>query len=163
MVPIGAPNDLERRHHYLWRFWREFPRAGEIAIFDRSWYGRVLVERVEGFCQQEEWKRAYHEINEMEEQLALAGGVLIKFWLHIDQEEQLQRFQERQDNSYKQWKITPEDWRNREKWQAYRQAVDEMLFRTSTVKAAWTLVEANSKNYARLKVLETVVAALRNH
>ena len=163
VVPIGAPNDLERRHHYLWRFWREFPRAGEIAIFDRSWYGRVLVERVEGFCQQEEWKRAYHEINEMEEQLALAGGVLIKFWLHIDQEEQLQRFQERQDNSNKQWKITPEDWRNREKWQAYRQAVDEMLFRTSTVKAPWTLVEANSKNYARLKVLETVVAALRNH
>ena len=160
VIPVAAPNDIEKAHHYLWRFWKAFPKAGHITIFDRTWYGRVLVERVEGFCSERDWRRAYREINEMEEQLVNFGAVLIKFWLHIDKDEQLQRFEARQQTPHKQWKITDEDWRNREKWDLYKLAVDEMLFRTSTVDAPWTIVEANSKYYARLKVLETVIESI---
>ena len=157
VLPIGAPNDLEKAHHYLWRFWEKFPKAGHIAIFDRSWYERVLVERIEGFCSEAEWKRAYREINEFEEQLVNFGAVLVKLWLHIDPAEQLRRFQDRQQTPAKQWKITAEDWRNREKWEQHKEAVDEMLFRTSTAHAPWTIIEANSKYYARLKTLKTVI------
>lgn len=160
VIPVAAPNDVERAHHYLWRFWNYIPKAGHITIFDRSWYGRVLVERVEGFCPEEDWKRAYREINEMEEHLAHFGTVLVKFWLEVDRDEQLRRFKERQEIAYKNWKITDEDWRNREKWQPYRAAVDEMLFRTSTVHAPWTIVESNSKYYARIKTMETIIAAV---
>ncbi|SMC79071.1 polyphosphate:AMP phosphotransferase [Sporomusa malonica] len=160
VIPISAPTEEEKAHHYLWRFWRNVPKAGHIAIFDRSWYGRVLVERVEGFCRESHWRQAYKEINEMEEQWANFGAVLIKFWLHIDKEEQKRRFEERMANPGKQWKITGEDWRNREKWELYEKAVDEMFFRTSTTYAPWTLVEANSKEYARKKVIQTVVEAI---
>lgn len=160
VIPIGAPNDLERGHHYLWRFWTKVPKAGHIAIFDRSWYGRVLVERVEGFCRADEWRRAYAEINEMEAQWANFGTVLVKLWLQVDSEEQLRRFQERQANPHKQWKITDEDWRNREKFDEYKAAVDEMLIRTSTAYAPWTVVESNCKWYARLKALRTVMEAV---
>ncbi len=162
VIPIAAPNDVEKSHHYLWRFWQKIPKAGHIAIFDRSWYGRILDERVEGFCSEQEWKRAYREINEMEEHITSFGTVLIKFWLHIDPDEQLRRFEARQQNPYKLWKITDEDWRNRGKWDQYKQAVDEMLFRTSTSYAPWTIVEANSKYYARIKVLETVIQAVES-
>jgi AMP-polyphosphate phosphotransferase len=161
VVPIAAPNDIERAHHYLWRFWAQLPKAGHIAIFDRTWYGRVLVERVEGFCTQEQWRRAYREINAMEQQLVHFGTVLLKFWLHIDPDEQLRRFRERQEDVHKQWKITDEDWRNREKLDQYREAVEEMLYRTSTPYAPWTIVESNCKWYARVKVLETVCEAIR--
>ncbi|MCC6233399.1 MAG: phosphate--AMP phosphotransferase, partial [Verrucomicrobiales bacterium] len=150
----------EKAHHYLWRFWMEMPKAGHVTIFDRSWYGRVLVERVEGFCSEGEWRRAYREINEMEQHLAHSGAVVLKFWLHIDQDEQLRRFKEREKIPYKQWKITAEDWRNREKWEPYKAAVDEMLFRTSTPDAKWVVVESNCKRHARVKVLETVIQAL---
>ena len=129
VVPVGAPNDVERAHHYLWRFWLQMPKAGHITIFDRSWYGRVMVERVEEFCTETEWRRSYKQINEMEQHLTNFGVILLKFWLHIDPDEQLRRFQERQKTPYKRWKITEEDWRNREKWDAYRSAVEEMLFR----------------------------------
>lgn len=160
VVPIGPPTDEERRHHYLWRFWRHIPKTGHITIFDRSWYGRVLVERVEGFCAEREWKRAFSEINEFEHQLADFGTVIVKFWLHIDQEEQLRRFQERVNTPSKQWKITEEDWRNREKWAQYELAVVEMLERTSTIYAPWTILEANCKLYARIKALQTVADAI---
>ena len=162
VITVAAPNDVEKAHHYLWRFWVSLPKAGQIAIFDRSWYGRVLVERVEGFCREAEWKRAYREINEMEEQWVDFGTVLVKFWLHIDKEEQLRRFEERQNTPHKQWKISTEDWRNREKWDQYKEAVDEMLFRTSTPYAPWTVIESNSKWYARIKVLKTVVKEVQN-
>ena len=161
VTPISAPNDTERAHHYLWRFWQAVPAAGRIGVFDRTWYGRVLVERVEGFCPESDWRRAYREINEFEEQLTGFGAVLVKFWLHIDKDEQLRRFKEREGNPDKQWKITEEDWRNREKWDAYKMALDEMLFRTSTRRAPWTVVEANSKEYARCKVLRTVAEAMQ--
>lgn len=157
VVPVAAPNDWEKAHHYLWRFWNAMPKAGHLTIFDRSWYGRVLVERVEGFCREDQWRRAYQEINEMEKQLVDFGCILIKFWLHIDKEEQLKRFQERQNSLDKQWKITQEDWRNRENWDFYKEAIDEMLFRTSTTYAPWTIVESNSKYYARIKTLRTVI------
>ena len=163
VISIAAPNDIEKAHHYLWRFWSRIPKAGHIAIFDRSWYERVMVERVEGFCAEEEWKRAYGEINEFEEQLTNFGTVLVKFWLQIDQDEQLRRFQARQKIPFKQWKITDEDWRNREKWDRYRVAVEEMLFRTSTPYAPWTIVEANSKRYARIKALRTVCEEIEKH
>ena len=162
VVPIAAPHDIEKAHHYLWRFWTEIPKAGHVTIFDRSWYGRVLVERVEGFCSEAEWKRAYREINEMEQHLAHAGTVLLKFWLHIDPAEQLRRFRERERLTHKQWKITAEDWRNREKWGAYHAAVDEMLFRTSTPDAPWSVIESNCKRHARIKVLETIIEALEH-
>jgi AMP-polyphosphate phosphotransferase len=159
VVPIFAPNDIELAHHYLWRFHTRFPRTGHIAIFDRTWYGRVLVERVEGYTQPEVWGRAYMEINEMEEMLADYGTALVKIWLQIDKETQLKRFNERETDPDKQWKITPDDWRNREKWDQYELAVNEMLTRTSTAKAPWTVVESNDKYYARIKVLKTVIEA----
>lgn len=158
--PTAAPNDVERVHHYLWRFWNNMPKAGHIAIFDRTWYGRVMVERIEGFCREEDWRRAYQEINEMEAHMANFGAVVLKFWLHIDKDEQEKRFKERMEDPAKQWKITDEDWRNREKWDAYETAVNEMLVRTSTTYAPWTIVEGNSKYYARVKVVKTVVKAL---
>lgn len=158
--PTSSPNDIERAHHYLWRFWTKMPKDGHIAIFDRTWYGRVMVERIEGFCTTQDWQRAYKEINQMEQQLVNHGAVVLKFWLHIDKEEQARRFQYRQDNPEKSWKITDEDWRNREKWDLYEKAVDEMLVRTSTADAPWIIVEGNDKLYARIKVLETVVNAL---
>jgi polyphosphate kinase 2 (PPK2 family) len=145
---------------WLWRFWLRLPNYGEIAIFDRSWYGRVLVERVEGFCPEEAWKRAYREINDFERQLASNGMILAKFWLHISPEEQLARFEARQSSPSKSWKINEEDWRNRARWPLYQKAVEEMLLRTSTLVAPWTVVEANDKHYARIKVLKTVVDAL---
>ncbi len=160
VVPIAAPNDIEKAHHYLWRFWNEMPKAGHLTIFDRSWYGRVLVERVEGFCSVAEWQRAYREINEMEQHMANFGAVIQKFWVHIDQEEQLRRFEARQEQEHKKWKITDEDWRNREKWDEYKTAVEEMLFRTSTPYAPWTVVESNCKWWARVKVLKTVCEAI---
>ncbi len=158
--PTASPNDIEKAHHYLWRFWRAMPKAGHIAIFDRTWYGRVMVERIEGFCTKEEWQRAYKEINDMEKDLCDAGAIVIKFWMHIDKDEQERRFKERQENPEKQWKITDEDWRNREKWDQYEDAVNEMLLRTSTDYAPWVVVEGNDKYYARVKVLQTVVDAI---
>lgn len=160
VIPIAAPTDEERSQHYLWRFWRHLPRAGRIAIFDRSWYGRVLVERVEGFAQPDEWMRAYSEINEFEDDLASHGIVLAKFWIHITKDEQYRRFKERETVSYKKWKLTAEDWRNRAKWEDYAAAVHEMVERTSTVSAPWTLVEGNDKNYARIKVIRATREAL---
>lgn len=160
VCPTSAANDIERKHHYLWRFWNKMPKAGHIAIFDRTWYGRVMVERIEGFCSTAEWKRAYQEINEMEEHLVNSGAIILKFWLQIDKDEQERRFRDRMETPEKQWKITDEDWRNRSKWDEYERAVDEMLVRTSTTYAPWTVVEANSKLYARVKVLETVVDAI---
>lgn len=158
--PTASPNDIEKAHHYLWRFWKAMPKAGHVAIFDRTWYGRVMVERIEGFCTTEEWKRAYKEINEMEKDLYDSGAIVIKFWMHIDKDEQERRFKERQNNPEKQWKITEEDWRNREKWEQYEYAVNEMLMRTSTDYAPWVIVEGNDKYYARIKVLETVIHAI---
>lgn len=162
VVPISSPNDLERQYHYLWRFWSKFPKTGHLTIFDRTWYGRVLVERVEGFATREEWTRAYTEINQMEESLCQDDYVILKFWLHIDKDEQEKRFEERQNTPEKQWKITEEDWRNRSKWDDYERAVDDMLVKTSTNYAPWHIVEANSKYYARIKILETIVEALEN-
>ena len=156
IIPIAAPTEEERVQPYLWRFWRHLPRTGRVAIFDRSWYGRVLVERVEGFCSEADWLRAYAEINDFEHQLADAGAVVVKFWLQISADEQLRRFKERQDTEFKRFKITDEDWRNREKWDAYVSAVCDMVDRTSTGLAPWTLVEANDKNYPRVKVLKTL-------
>jgi AMP-polyphosphate phosphotransferase len=160
IIPIAAPTEEERAQHYLWRFWRHLSRGGRLTIFDRSWYGRVLVERVEGFCTEEAWQRAYSEINDFEEQLAEHGTVLAKFWLHITPEEQLARFQTRETIDYKKWKLTDEDWRNRDQWPAYEQAINDMVERTSTRLAPWTLVEANDKPHARIKVLTTVCDAL---
>jgi polyphosphate:AMP phosphotransferase len=161
VTAIGAPNDIEKRHHYLWRFWKAMPKGGHVGIFDRSWYGRVLVERVEGLCSEAEWRRAYREINEMEMQLVDFGAILVKFWLHIDREEQLRRFEERKVKAHKKWKITDEDWRNRERWNEYYAALGDMLDRTSTSYAPWTVVESNSKHYARLKALRTVIKAIK--
>ena len=161
--PVSAPNDLEKSHHYLWRFWTAMPKAGHFTIFDRSWYGRVMVERIEGFCSGDEWRRAYAEINNMEESWANSGCIVLKFWMQIDKDEQARRFKERQETPDKQWKITEEDWRNRTKWDQYEVAVDEMLVRTSTTYAPWIIVEANSKYYARIKVLKTVVGAIENY
>jgi polyphosphate kinase 2 (PPK2 family) len=159
--PIAAPQGDDKAHHYLYRFWRRLPEAGRIAIFDRSWYGRVLVERVEGYCTAIEWLRAYSEINQFERQLADFGTIIIKFWLHISQEEQLRRFKEREQSDYKSWKITDEDWRNRGKWEDYEQAVEDMLLKTSTLRAPWTIVEANDKAFARIKVLQTIADKLK--
>jgi polyphosphate kinase 2 (PPK2 family) len=161
VIPIAAPTDEERAQHYLWRFWRHLSRAGKVTIFDRSWYGRVLVERVEGFATEQEWRRAYSEIGEFEELLVDHGIVLIKYWVHITEDEQLRRFKEREKARYKQWKLTDEDWRNRAKWPDYQRAVNEMVERTSTRLAPWTLVEGNNKYFARLKVLKTACASLK--
>jgi polyphosphate kinase 2 (PPK2 family) len=160
VIPIAAPTDEEKAHHYLWRFWRQLPRAGYFTIYDRSWYGRVLVERVEGFAQPDEWARAYGEINSFEEQLVEHGICLAKFWLHISPEEQLRRFREREKIAHKRYKIGPDDWRNRQKTPAYELAVDEMVARTSTASAPWTLIAANDKYHARLSVLRTMCDAL---
>ena len=156
VIPIAAPTDEERARHYLWRFWRHLSRAGRITIFDRSWYGRVLVERVEGFATEAEYMRAYGEIDHFEEQLIGQGILLLKFWIHISKAEQLRRFRERSRTTYKRWKITDEDWRNRKRWADYTVAVNEMVARTSTKIAPWTLIEGNDKNFARIKVLRTV-------
>jgi polyphosphate kinase 2 (PPK2 family) len=160
VYPISAPNGEDKSKHYLYRFWRRLPERGSIAIFDRSWYGRVLVERVEGFAAEKEWKRAFKEINAFERQLHDFDTVVVKFWLHISREEQLNRFEERQRIGYKAWKLTDEDWRNREKWGAYEDAAEEMLVKTSTTLAPWTLVEANDKYWARVKVLSRLVEVL---
>jgi polyphosphate kinase 2 (PPK2 family) len=157
---IAAPAGEDKTHHYLWRFWRRLPETGEIAIFDRSWYGRILVERVEGFATEVEWQRAYREINQFERQLVDFGTIIFKFWVQISAEEQLQRFESRANTPYKSWKLTAEDWRNRNKWDQYEAAVDEMLLKTSTVSAPWTIVEGNNKWWARIKTLHTVVDKL---
>lgn len=155
--PIASPEPREKNRHYLWRFWNRLPKDGHIAIFDRTWYGRVMVERLEGFCSENDWQRAYNEINEFEKELCDWGAVLVKFWVHIDKDTQLARFTDRQNTPEKQWKITDEDWRNREKWDAYEVAVDEMIQKTSTVFAPWHILESNDKHYARLKALKTVI------
>ena len=160
VTPISAPTPTELNHHYMWRFWTALPPKGHITIFDRTWYGRVMVERVEGLCTVPQWQRAYEEINRFEKLLTDDGAILCKFWLQIDQATQLQRFEERQADPEKQWKITDEDWRNREKWPAYEQALNEVLQRTHTAFAPWTVVEANDKDFARIKVLKTVVDAI---
>ena len=156
IVPIGAPTEEERAQPYLWRFWRHLPPRGKVVMFDRSWYGRVLVERVEGFCSEADWMRAYAEINDFEEQLIEAGAVVVKFWLAISKDEQLARFQAREAEPHKRFKISAEDWRNREKWDDYRRAVCDMVDRTSTERAPWTLVEADDKHFARIKILRTL-------
>lgn len=160
VLPFAAPNDEERAHHYLWRFWRHMSRAGRMTIFDRSWYGRVLVERCEGFAREEEWRRAYGEIVDFEDQIVDHGTVLVKIWIHISPEEQLARFKARELTPWKKWKLTDEDWRNREKWADYEEAVNDLVEKTSTTAAPWTLVEGNDKKYARIKVLRTVCDAL---
>jgi polyphosphate:AMP phosphotransferase len=160
VVPIAAPTEEERAQPYLWRFWRHVPGDRGVVIFDRTWYGRVLVERVEGFCSEVDWMRAYDEINEFEEQLVDNGAVLCKFWLQISKDEQLRRFEAREQTGFKRFKITPDDWRNRDKWEAYEQAVADMVDRTSTAPAPWTVVEAEDKYFARVKVLRTICAAL---
>lgn len=158
--PISAPRGDDAEKHYLWRFWRRLPERGTMAIFDRSWYGRVLVERVEGFCTEAEWRRAYQEIRDFEEQLVGFGTIVLKFWMHVSQDEQLRRFQDRENRPHKAWKLTDEDWRNREKWDLYEAAVEEMLIRTTTAQAPWTVVAANDKYFERVQVLQTVVERL---
>ena len=160
VVSTAAPNDEERARPYLWRFWRGLPRLGRVTIYDRSWYGRVLVERLEGFCRPEDWKRAYGEINAFEEELSESGVVIVKYWLAISQEEQLKRFKERQATPYKQYKITEEDWRNRAKWGAYEAGACDMIEKTSTSWAPWVLVEGNDKRWARVKVLRSACEKL---
>ncbi len=155
--PIASPEPHEKARHYLWRFWTRLPRTGHIAIFDRTWYGRVMVERLEGFCSENDWQRAYNEINEFEKELTDWGAVVIKFWVQIDKDTQLKRFTERQNTPEKQWKITDEDWRNREKWDQYEVAIDEMLQKTNTAYAPWFVLESNDKNYARIKALKIVI------
>jgi len=159
VYPIAAPQGEDKTHHYLWRFWRRLkpPDEKQILIFDRSWYGRVMVERLEGFCTEEEWKRAFREINEFERQLVDFGTILVKFWIQISKDEQLQRFELRKETPYKAWKLTDEDWRNRQKWDLYEAAINDMLLKTSTLTAPWTIVEGNCKWYARVKALRTLV------
>jgi polyphosphate kinase 2 (PPK2 family) len=161
VVPVAAPTDEERAHPYMWRFWRHLPRRGKLTVYDRSWYGRVLVERIEGFCRDVDWMRAYAEINEFEQELVESGAVLCKFWLQISPQEQLRRFKERERTGFKRFKITAEDWRNRDKWDLYQQAAADMIERTSTALAPWTLVEAEDKNWARVKVVKTLVEAVQ--
>ncbi len=158
--PIASPEPHEKARHYLWRFWTRLPKDGHIAIFDRTWYGRVMVERLEGFCSENDWKRAYNEMNEFEKELSDWGAVIIKFWVQIDKDTQLQRFTDRQNNPEKQWKITDEDWRNREKWDLYEDAVNEMLQKTSTAYAPWHILESVDKKYARIKALKIVIEEL---
>jgi len=157
---FSAPRGEEKTHHYLWRFWRVLPRAGHLGIFDRSYYGRVLVERVEGLLSEDEWRRAYREINEFEAHQASFGMVLVKFWLHTSKDEQLRRFKDRERDPFRSYKLTGEDWRNRAKWDAYSEAIEEMLARTSTPYAPWTVVEANDKYHARVKVVKTLADAI---
>ena len=158
--PIASPEPHEKARHYLWRFWKRLPKTGHIAIFDRTWYGRVMVERLEGFCSENDWQRAYNEMNEFEKELSDWGAVVIKFWVQIDNQTQLERFTDRQNTPEKQWKITDEDWRNREKWDLYEDAVNEMLQKTSTTYAPWYVLESVDKKYARIKALKIVIEAL---
>jgi polyphosphate kinase 2 (PPK2 family) len=161
VAQFAAPTHNEKRHHFLWRFWPSLPGWGGMAIFDRSWYGRVLVERVEGFATRDEWMRAYEEINDFERGLTLEGTILIKFWLHISPEEQLKRFKQREKDPLKTWKLTDDDWRNRDKADQYREAVEDMVARTSVERqAVWHLIPAESKHYARVAVIETVIAEI---
>ena len=160
-VPIAAPTAAEKNRHYLWRFWTHLPKDGHITIFDRTWYGRVMVERLEGFTPEERCAMAYKEIDEFERELSESGVIVIKFWMQIDKDEQLRRFTDRMNTPEKRWKITDEDWRNREKWDRYEAAIDEMIQKTSTEFAPWTIVEGNDKKYARLKVLETVIERIK--
>ena len=161
VLPIASPEPHEKARHFLWRFWTRLPKDGHIAIFDRTWYGRVMVERLEGFCSENDWQRAYNEINEFEKELAEWGAVVIKFWVQIDNQTQLERFTNRQNTPEKQWKITDEDWRNREKWDQYEEAVNEMLQKTNTTFAPWYILESNDKKYARIKALRIVVESLK--
>ena len=163
VIPVAAPTEEERKYHYLWRFWRDLPPAGRFVIFDRTWYGRVLVERVEKFARKDEWQRAYGEINQFEKTLTDDGMVLVKFWIHISKKEQLDRFKKREKDPWKNWKLTEEDWRNREKWDAYIQALEEMFEKTDTENAPWTIVEGNWKWWARIKALKTVVNRIEAH
>jgi polyphosphate kinase 2 (PPK2 family) len=162
VIPIAAPTEEERAQPYLWRFWRHVPGHGRIAIFDRSWYGRVLVERVEGFASESAWMRAYHEINDFEEQLIEAGAIVAKFWLAITPKEQLRRFREREETPYKRYKITPEDWRNRKKWPQYELAVNDMVERTSTEAAPWNIIASDDKLFSRIEVLKTLVRRIQD-
>lgn len=155
--PIASPEPHEKARHYLWRFWNRLPKTGHVAIYDRTWYGRVMVERLEGFCSENDWQRAYNEINEFEKELSDWGAVIIKFWVQIDKDVQLERFTDRQNTPEKQWKITEEDWRNRDKWDLYEDAVNEMMKKTNTSYAPWHVLESNDKKYARLKALKIVV------
>ena len=157
VAQFAAPTPDEKRHHYLWRFWPRLPGWGGMVVFDRSWYGRVLVERVEGFATDEQWRRAYGEIVELERTLHAEGMVVIKFFMHLSEAEQLKRFEERRDNPLKSWKLTPDDWENRRRRPQYAEAIEEMLKRTEHEAAPWELVEAESKKYARVKVVETVI------
>ena len=157
---IAAPRGDDSEKHYLLRFWRRLPIQGEIGIFDRSWYGRVMVERIEGFCTTEEWQRAYEEINDFERQLADFGAIIFKFWFHISPEEQLRRFEMRQEQDHKKWKLTDEDWRNRDRWRAYEEAVEDMLIKTTTAFAPWTIIPGNDKYFARVETIKTVVERL---
>jgi polyphosphate kinase 2 (PPK2 family) len=157
VVQFAAPTEREKRHHFLWRFWPHLPGWGGMAVFDRSWYGRVLVERVEGFAAREQWLRAYDEINSFERSLADEGMILVKLWMHVSDSEQLKRFKAREKDPLKGWKLTDEDWRNREKRGAYMEAVEDMLSRTDQPRAPWSLIEGDSKRYARVKVIETVI------
>lgn len=161
-IPIAAPDKTELAHHYLWRFWNNIPKTGHIAIFDRTWYGRVMVEKLEGFTPAERCAQAYDEINGFEKELSDSGFIIVKFWIQIDKDEQLRRFTERQNTPAKQWKITDEDWRNREKWEQYEAAVNEMLAKTSSAYVPWNVIEANDKKYARIKVLQAVIAAVKS-
>ena len=159
--PIASPEPHEKARHYLWRFWTRLPKTGHITIFDRTWYGRVMVERLEGFCSENDWQRAYNEINEFEKELSDWGAVIIKFWVQIDKDTQLKRFTDRQNTPEKKWKITDEDWRNREKWDLYETAVDEMISKTSTAFAPWHILESVDKKYARIKALKTVIEEIK--
>jgi polyphosphate kinase 2 (PPK2 family) len=162
VAQFAAPTPDERRHHFLWRFWPVLPGWGGMAVLDRSWYGRVLVERVEGFASEDEWRRAYDQIVEFERSLADEGTVLVKFWLHISAEEQLKRFERRAQDPLRAWKLTADDWRNRERRPAYEEAIEEMLARTDHEDAPWRLIEAESKRYARVRVLEEVIGAIES-
>lgn len=163
VTPISAPAPHEKRYHYLQRFWRKIPQYGQISIFDRSWYGRVLVERVEGFAKKEEWKRAYKEINDFEKLLTDDHYIIIKFWFHISKDEQLRRFKEREENPLKRWKITSEDWRNREKWDDYLAAAEEMFEKTDKPNARWHVIAGNNKLYARVRTLKLIVKTLEDY
>ncbi len=160
VATFAAPTADEKRHHFLWRFWGKLPGWGGMAVFDRSWYGRVLVERVEGFATREQWLRAYDEINTFERSLTDEGTIMIKFWLHLSPEEQLERFESRRDDPLKRWKLTDEDWRNRDKRDAYTEAIEDMIARTDQPRAPWSLIEADSKRWARVTVIETVIARI---
>ncbi|WP_096198934.1 polyphosphate kinase 2 family protein [Bacillus sp. FJAT-45350] len=160
---ISAPDDHEKQNHYMRRFWKSFPKKGQLCIFDRSWYGRVLVERIENFATDDDWMRAYDEINATEKMLADDGHIIIKFWLHITKEEQLERFKEREQNPFKHWKLTDEDWRNREKWDDYEIAVNDMVNKTDTPDAKWHIIHGDDKWTARVNVLETIIETIEEH